>query len=209
MKEVIPMKVLLVSAIFIAVLVISQTCLADTFTVPLPVSGSYVAGASMPFDIDLGETLVAIHEVRFHCKGTLTAGLSYHSVPFSWTFQAWLPASPGYWIADSISAGASTYPDPEPFDGESLFYDLLSPTWDFLLDGIASGHVELPMVMHIPEQPPREMPTGYIEEASIIIEATVARVPSVSSATSIILTVVVPLTILCTLIRRTGSVYCS
>ena len=171
---------------------ISDICAADTFVIPLPVGGSYSAGTKMPFDFDLEQTLIEVHEVRFYCKGSVTAGLSYFSTPFSWAFEAWMPASPGYWIARGPSAGESTYPDPEPFEGESLFTPLLSPTWDFMLDGTGSGWVELPDVMYIPENPPKKFPTGYIESAHITIEATVARVPLISHITCVLLSIVLP-----------------
>ena len=164
---------------------------ADTFIVPLKVSGTYAAGDSVPFNFDLGVKLLDITEVRFYCKGAITAGLSYYSVPFSWAFQAWMPASPGYWIADGAEAGDATWPAPEDFEGESVFYKLLSPTWDFLLDGAASGWVELPDVMFIPEYPPLEFPAGSIESAYLTIIATPERrIPIFSFPVLVMFTVI-------------------
>lgn len=144
---------------------------AETFTVPLQVSGYYEEGDSMPFEFDLGVSLCWITRVRFVCQGTITAGLSCDWQPFSWEFQARLYAEPGYQVASGPQAGAATYPLPEPFAGESAFRRLLGGTWDFLLDGQAAGYVVLPVVIYAPEWPPRELPRGYLEAASIIIEA--------------------------------------
>jgi len=145
---------------------------AVIYEVPLAVNGRYSAGDRIDFIFDLGVELIAIDSVQFYCKGEVTAGLSFRSTPFSWMFEAWLPASPGYWIARSPSVGDSTYPLAEPFEDTSTFTDLLSPTWDFLLDGKSDGWVELPVVMHIPEEPPLIMPSGQIESAKLIISAS-------------------------------------
>ncbi|OGL47064.1 MAG: hypothetical protein A2161_20180 [Candidatus Schekmanbacteria bacterium RBG_13_48_7] len=168
-----------------------SNAMADTFVVPLSVSGSYMTGDKIPFDIDLGVELLEVLEVKFYCKGTVTAGLDYWGNPFSWMFQAWMPASPGYWIADGTSAGESTWPAPEAFEGESLFRDLLHPTWDFLLDGGASGWVELSDVMSIPEYPPSKLPAGTIESASITIIAKTDRsIPAFSPFGIILISVI-------------------
>jgi hypothetical protein len=147
---------------------------AETFVVPLPVNGSYVTEQQAPFSIDLGTTLIEVQEVRFSCEGSITAGVNYEGDPYSWSFAVWLPADPpGLWGAYGPLAGAATWPAAEPFAGEPVLGPVIPATWDFLLDGQATGWVELPEVQEIPELPSQQYPTGVLDQASLIIEATV------------------------------------
>jgi hypothetical protein len=149
---------------------------AETFVVPLEVTGPYpFPGMQVPFSFDLGVNLLAVQQVRFYSKGTITAGIDYGGLPFSWCFEAsFHPGSLQWWIAEGPLAGATTWPEPELFEGDAVFGRLFgSETWDFLLDGHAEGWVEFPMVITVPEFPPQQYPSGYLESASIIIEAIV------------------------------------
>ncbi len=151
---------------------------AETIVIPLPGAGPYLfPGVSVPFSFDLGVPLTEIQEARFNCQGSVTAGVDYFGNPFSWHFSAWLSADPGYWVAVGPDAGAATWPDPEPFAGESVLEELLGGTWDFLLDGQADGDVSLEGMYYTPEFPPQQFPSGYLDAASLIIEATPAWEP--------------------------------
>ena len=162
-------RVRVTTALFVCLTGFAQ---ADTFVVPLEVSRVYTMGQQVPFEFDLGVALLQVHEVRFTCEGSITAGVDYWGDPFSWCFQAWLRADPGYWVANGPYAGATTWPMPEPFSGESEFRPLGGgTTWDFLLDGHATGWVELPVLYFIPETPPQQVPYGFLHTASLIIEA--------------------------------------
>ncbi|MHC4500984.1 MAG: hypothetical protein ACYS21_17935, partial [Planctomycetota bacterium] len=119
--------------------VLAGVARAETFTVPLDANGPYTIYQEVPFDFDLGVGSCNIQTVRFACEGTRTAGVDYFGWPFSWEFEAWFRAEPGYQVADGSAAGAATYPTAEPFEGESGFHRVMKGTWDFLLDGQASG----------------------------------------------------------------------
>jgi len=150
-------------------------CRAETFTVPLNVSGNY-NGNSTPFSFDLGTALSEVHSVSFVCAGRITAGVDWYDEPFSWNFVALLEPETSFIIAYGPLAGAATYPNPEPFSWQSEF-NLYSGDWNFLLDGIASGEVGFPIVGG--KAPgPQVYPTGYIDSASIVVDATVIPEPA-------------------------------
>jgi hypothetical protein len=144
---------------------------ASTFIVPLEAEGSYVTGQETLFEFDLGVMLSDVNEVVFVCNGTITAGVSYIWTPFSWLFSAYLDADTGYMLAEGPWAGEDTFPSPEPFTGQPQFRPHSEETWDFLLDGHATGRVSFPAIYYIPEFPPREFPYGYLSSASIIVNA--------------------------------------
>ena len=134
---------------------------ASTFIVPLGAEENYVTGQETPFEFDLGVLLSDVNEVEFFCNGTITAGVSCIGTPFSWAFSAYLDADTGFMWADG----------PWAFTGQSQFRPHLGGTWEFLLDGHATGQVSLPPVLYVPEFPPREFPYGYLSSASIIVNA--------------------------------------
>jgi hypothetical protein len=123
------------------------------------------------FEFDLGVILSDVNEVKFICDGTITAGVDYWGEPFSWNFSAYLDADTRYMFAKGPWAGEDTYPYPEPFSGQSQFRPHFGGTWDFLLDGHATGRVYFSVVYIIPEFPPRKLPCGYLSSASIIVNA--------------------------------------
>ena len=145
---------------------------AETYVVPLPAClGYYTTHENEPFTIDLGVELLQINEVRFVCAGTVTAGLDYGMNPLSDHFCAYFTDPGFYIIAVGPTVGASTYPLPESFSDNPQFTLGLGATWDFLLDGQADGLVYLDPIVSAPEYPPISHPTGYLQAASIEINA--------------------------------------
>jgi hypothetical protein len=166
-------------AVFL-VLIIMSFCLtanAKTYLISIPVTGSYTMGQNKSFTIDLGEPLYAVNEVRFICQGTVTAGLGYWMEPFSDKFYGFFDTDPGYMAAYGPLVGAGTYPLPEPFSADVKFDSHFEATWDFLLDGEADGSVYLSMVYGIPEFPPVSLPSGYLSNAQIQIDAIPLIIP--------------------------------
>ncbi|UCC22578.1 MAG: hypothetical protein JSW23_00445 [Planctomycetota bacterium] len=145
---------------------------AATYVVPLPgCLGYYSMGASEPFTINLGVELLQINEVRFTCAGTVTAGLDYWMEPISDRFYAYFDTEPGYIIAVGPAVGENTYPLPEYFSDNPRFEPMFGATWDFLLDGQADGLVVLSALYFLPEFPPISLPSGYLQAASIEMNA--------------------------------------
>jgi hypothetical protein len=160
-------------AVFL-VLIITGFCLttnAKTYLISIPVTGSYTMGQGKSFTIDLGEPLYEVNEVRFICQGTVTAGLDYWMMPVSDKFSGFFDTDPGYMIAEGPSVGAGTYPIPEPFSADVEFEPWFGATWDFMLDGQATGTVYLDMIVVIPEFPLQLPPSGYLSAAQIQIDA--------------------------------------
>ena len=157
--------------IITAILGIRSVVEADTYIIPLPVCGSYTMGQGRDFTIDVGTELLQINEVRFVCEGTVTAGLGYWMNPFSDNFYGFFDTDPGYMVAYGPMVGASTYPLPEPFSDNPEFVPKFGATWDFLLDGQANGSVILSMVFCMPEFPHKAPASGYLEVATIQIDA--------------------------------------
>ena len=146
----------------------------DTFVVPLDAAGPYQMYESVYFDFDLGVELSAVYDVRVDWAGGVRAGVSCDFEPFPWMFELWLPVDGGgYKVASGPEVGLATYPDPEPFAAVSTFRSIAGGYgWDFLLDGAASGWVELAFLLYFPECPPRVFPSGSLEGASLIIDGT-------------------------------------
>jgi len=164
----------ILSAICIFTMLLSASeSLGDTYVVPLNVSGSYNMGQSKSIEFDLGVQLYQVQSVRFVCAGNVTAGLNYSFQPYGDYFGCFLNAEPYYMYAVGPTVGASTYPSPQYFSGQYLFNPFIGDeTWNFLLDGHATGYVKLATIYSIPEFPPYSYPHGYLDSASIIIEAT-------------------------------------
>ncbi len=154
---------------------------ADTFVVPLAVTGHYPYGPEeVPFEFDLGIALSEVLEVRFGAVGLIMAGEGlYTGCLVEQHFEAYLDAEAGIWVAATPSLGAATWPWPAPFAGEFEFGPSGGATWDFLLDGHATGQVSLEEVLFGPmfEQPP----WGELESASLIIEAAPIPEPATLS----------------------------
>ncbi len=159
---------------FFSVLIIMCFCLTantKTYLISIPVTGSYTMGQGKSFTIDLGEPLYEVNEVRLICQGTVTAGLGNLMEPYSDEFYGFFDTDPGFMMAVGPSAGAGTYPLPEPFSANVEFESYFGATWDFLLDGQADGEVYLSEIYFIPEFPPISFPSGYINTAQIQIDA--------------------------------------
>jgi len=145
----------------------------DTFVVPLDATGPYQMYESVYFDFDLGVELSAVYDVRVDWAGGVTGGVNCYWEPFSWCFEVWLSTEDGAKVAEGPWAGEVTYPDPEPFAAVSEFSTISgSYGWGFLMDGTASGRVELAFIRYVPECPPRVFPSGFLEGASLIIDGT-------------------------------------
>jgi hypothetical protein len=167
---------------FLSVLVILSFCLkadAKIYLISIPVTGSYSMGQSKPFTINLGEPLVQINQVRLICQGTVTAGLDYWMNPVSDKFYGYFP-SPNAMMASGPSVGAATYPLPQSFSADVIFTPLSGATWDFLLDGQASGTINLSVIYTIPEFPLRSPPSGYLSSAQILIDAVPLEIPVIT-----------------------------
>lgn len=151
---------------------------ANTFVIPLDVDGFYNGGQEVSFEFDLGTTLTEVQSARFIGSGSITAGLDYWGDPVSVQFEARLLTGINYMYARGPYAGASTWPDPEPFDCDSVFNPAFGATWDFLLD----GHAEVCVLLWGPtgpiSYPPQLNSSGTITSASIIIEATPVPEPA-------------------------------
>ncbi len=151
----------------------------DTFVVPLSVTGSYSCGQSKAIEFDLGVPLLQVNSAYFVCSGSVTAGLDYWFLPYGDKFACFLNAEPHYMFAEGPTVGAFTWPSPQFFSGQYLFEPFFgSETWNFLLDGHATGWVELEGIAYLPEFPPYSFPTGYLSSASIIIDAIPLTFPS-------------------------------
>ncbi len=161
--------------IVVVLLALPAVCTADTFTVPLDVNELYDAGQWTPFEFDLGVALCHVSEVRFICEGTVTGGLDYQTQPFSWCFNAYLNADIARMVARGPKVGAWTYPQCDSFSADSTFAPLREATWDFLLDGRAAGSVGMSEVCYRPDRAPRQMPSGCITSAYLVVEATVVH----------------------------------
>jgi hypothetical protein len=92
-------------------------------------------------------------------------------VPFSDYFYGYFSASPGYMSANGPSVGAGTYPLPQSFSANVIFTPTSGATWNFLLDGQASGSVYLATKYAMPEFPNKQPASGYISAAQIQIDA--------------------------------------
>ncbi|MCX5638808.1 MAG: PEP-CTERM sorting domain-containing protein [Planctomycetota bacterium] len=149
----------------IAFLISSAISYADIYQIPLDVNGYYEFGDSILFNIDLGTQLTEVHDVRFNCSGDIAAidalGL------FECTFFAGV-AKCQHAYTDVISSPFFT-----PFTCDNIpFISSNSATWDFLLDGEASGYIRLiTNIVYIPEFPPEHI-YGNIYSASLSINAT-------------------------------------
>jgi len=161
-----------VQVIMALVPALAQVTAAQTFTVPLDVAGSYVAGQETPFEFDLGVELLRVQDVTFSCAGCVMAGVDCNAQPFSWNFNAYLCAEPGYLVAQGPLAGKDWYPWREPFEAESQFQSFLKGTCQCLFDGRAFGWVQMPQLFCPPgSPPPQELPCGQLDNASITIQA--------------------------------------
>lgn len=165
---------ILVFFISLAFCINRPICQADTFMVPLDVSGTYRTNVDIQlFSFDLGTALSEVHSVTIASDGLITAGVDHDGVPFSWDLEAYLYTDSSGPFDSSLVAlmargGESTYPDPEPFSTRNPF---LTDNWDFLLDGKASGSV-FPFLMGIVVgYEPQAMPEFTINNASLIIDA--------------------------------------
>jgi len=148
-----------------------QIAAAQTFTVVLDAAGSYTAGEKTPFEFDLGVELLRVQDVTFSCAGCIRAGIDANGQPFSWYFNAYLCAEPGYLLAEGPPAGSEWFPWREPFEAETSFKSFLRGTQRCLFDGQAAGWVQMPQLFCPPESPPQELPCGLLDYASITIEA--------------------------------------
>jgi hypothetical protein len=156
----------------IALLLAAAIASGDTFVVPLSVTGSYNSGQSRAIEVNLGVPLLQVNSAYFICSGNVTAGLNYWLQPYGSYFNCYLSADNGYMYAKGPTVGAATWPSPQLFSGQYLFQPFWSgETWNFLLDGHATGSVGMPTWAFIPEFPPYSLPTGYLSSASIIIDA--------------------------------------
>lgn len=151
---------------------------ANIFVVPLDVDGFYNGGDTVNFEFDLGTALTEVQSARFICSGSITAGLDYWGDPVSCRFEARLLTGVNYMFARSPYAGASEWPDPEPFSCDSVFNPAAGATWDFLLDGHTEGCVFLWGPEGPISYPPQSNSSGTITSASIIIEATPVPEPA-------------------------------
>jgi hypothetical protein len=157
---------------------------AATYVVPLPVEGDYAepGNARRSFQIDLNTSLASIQEIRFHCIGSVRAGQYFFGSPsgvFSSLFSAFITPSPNSILwAQGPYVGAATFPAAESFESEITFrtaYGTSPPT--FLLDGRAEGRVQLGPDAY-GELGPAVYPTGHIDAAWIVIEATPVPEPT-------------------------------
>jgi len=150
--------------------------LAKVWLISIPVTGPYTMGQSKPFTINIGEPLAQINEVRLILNGTVTGGVGYNYDTVKDNFYAYFPApAPDAMLASGPLAGY--YLCPEPFYANIAFEPVSSATWDFLLDGQASGNVVLSMIFSIPEFPIRTAPSGSISSAQIQIDAIPFNLP--------------------------------
>jgi hypothetical protein len=152
---------------------------AEIYEIPLPL-GEYRYQEQRNFSFDLGTELSEVHSVAFRSAGTMVAPLggSYpgpYTTPVQGAFIATLfTDGPLAASLQSPAAGAATYPEPEPFAG----VDTSSrPTWPFLLDGKAEGHV---LFAHGSPTSGASGGLGVLTTATLVIQGT--PVPEPTSA---------------------------
>lgn len=170
----------------VAVLACALPASGTTFTVPLPeLVGAYPAGTSRYFSFDLGMALVSVQSVAIEWQGSILAG--YGTAPISSDLIAVIGQETpraSYW-AISPRVGASTYPQPEPFSAQTHFLHLSGATgWNLLLDGQASGYVHIDPLVSVPEVPPPIQPYGWLDSATLVIEATPVPEPGIGLLTA-------------------------
>lgn len=145
----------------------------ETFLAPLDVDGQYFMGNSQDFEFDLGVRLLAVHDVKIDWEGSVHAGIGYSGDLMPNRFEAYLQAEPGYQLARGPCVGGQPWGPPEPFAAESEFDPHAGGQgWDFLLDGHANGRIQFANIVWIPEYPPQQLPVGYLQQATLIIDAT-------------------------------------
>ena len=149
----------------IAFLISSAISYADIYQIPLDVNGYYEFHDSISFNIDLGTQLTEVHDVRFNCSGDVAA------IDAPGLFECTFFAGAAKWqhaYTDVIYSASFT-----PFTCDNIpFISSNSATWDFLLDGEASGYMRLiTNIIYIPEFPPEHI-YGNIYSASLSINAT-------------------------------------
>lgn len=155
----------------IAFLISSAISYADIYQIPLDVNGYYEFLHPISFNLDLGTQLTEIHDVRFNCSGDIAA------IDAPGLFECTFLAGVAKWqhaYTDVISSPSFT-----PFICDNIpFISSNSATWDFLLDGEASGYVQLiTNIGYIPEFPPEHI-YGNIYSASVSINAVPVPEPT-------------------------------
>jgi hypothetical protein len=157
--------------IFLVFLISNAISWADIYQIPLDVDGYYEIFQVVDFNIDLGTELIQIHNVRFNCIGDISA------IDAPGLFECTFFAGTAKWqhaYTDVIFSPSFT-----PFTCNNIpFVSSNDATWDFLLDGNASGYVGLiTSAMFFPENPPDEI-YGHIYSASLTIDATPVPEPA-------------------------------
>lgn len=168
---------LLLAVPVLAVLLTAGSLQAVTYTVPLCTNRPFTT-AAMDFSLDLGTALSSVQSVSFQYDGNITAGRYSDGTPYNSKFIAGFYNS-GAIYTSSPYAGAATWPNPEPLSGIVPMPDSGGASWTFLLDGQATGYVQLSNVMWWDgTPPPLNNPSGYMNSASLIIEATPVPEPA-------------------------------
>ncbi|MGB7582092.1 MAG: hypothetical protein WBL85_06560 [Sedimentisphaerales bacterium] len=164
-------------AMFLTIVFSSAVTRASSVSVPLP---GAVGTLPKTVSFDAGTSFKHIDEVLLWCSGSVTYGWGYIEYnPYDIEYQT-IPADiyvstnpAGFWVGGFCSSEG-------PFSQEEIFHGTQSSTWDFLLNGQAGLTIQVPC----PPLPVWEHvlipPSGYISQATLIIDGTVIDILSPS-----------------------------
>ncbi len=148
---------------------------AHLYEIPLECEGYYVREQTWTADFDLNTTLIEISDIYIDWSGSIRAEFAEDIVtgerfPMDAQFVAYIYDSftHDFCGSASIRTGATTYPNPEPFDLKSTFSNR---GWSMLLNGqgtieVGFWGVHRPMTIVTIEDP-----NGELTSATLVIEA--------------------------------------
>ena len=144
------------------------------FELPLECEGEYGLGDTWTTTFDLGVGFTEISNVYIDWAGELTA-FQGMPVPIASQFVASLYESDpqDYFSRAYVAGGVATYPNPKPFDLQSVFTD---DDWTLLLDGQSSIEIWFGDTPH-PTGSGGAAGTGSLNSATLVIEGTVVPEP--------------------------------
>jgi len=179
------MKKKILYLIFVVIFTLAGTAQADTVELDLFTLGcqtEYDFEQSWTTDFDLRVTFTDISSVYIDWSGTITAELVVRGAdppfPINGQFMAKLyEADPYDYLGSAhIQSGATTYPDPEPFDLQSTFTN--DEGWSMLLDGRGSIEIWFGGIFRPADLITVELPSGAIDSATLVFTGTVIPEPA-------------------------------
>lgn len=169
------MKTAIITVVIaITLLGASSLAEADIFELPLAAEGEYDFQDTWTTEFDLGVTFTEISNVYIDWSGTITGQEILNDGTIDAQFVATLyELDPhDYFARAYVQAGAATYPEPEPFELQSVF---TSEDLSLLLDGQSSIEIWFGDISHPSD--PLGLPSGALASATLEIEGTIVPEP--------------------------------